>query len=181
MRSSKSIFGACAAVALLALAAGCSQSEQKAEAPPAATEEAAPAPAEAPPADTAATTPAPAAPAAGGVALDVKDASGAQLTGNVEAGARVFRQCLTCHVTTAGVNKVGPSLHGIIGRPAGTVAGFRYSNANKNSGITWTEQELYTYLENPRAKIPGTIMAFVGLKDSQQRADVIAYLKENTK
>lgn len=178
MRSSKSIFGACAAVALLALAAGCSQSEQKAEAPPAATEEAAPAPAvEAPPAEAAAPA---TAPAAGGVALDVKDASGAQLTGNVEAGARVFRQCLTCHVTTAGVNKVGPSLHGIIGRPAGTVAGFRYSNANKNSGITWTEQELYTYLENPRAKIPGTIMAFVGLKDSQQRADVIAYLKANT-
>lgn len=180
MRTTKSLMGA---IALLAVVAACSQSEQKAEAPAAATEEAA-APAEAPPAEAAAPA-APAAtaaaPAAGGIALDVKDASGATLTGSVEAGARIFRQCQTCHVTTAGVNKVGPSLHGIIGRTAGTVPGFRYSNANKNSGIVWTEQELYSYLENPRAKIPGTIMAFVGLRDSQQRADVIAYLKENTK
>lgn len=173
---------ASAAVALMAFAAGCSQSEQKTEAPAATTDVAtAPeTPAETAPAPAA--TPAPAAPAAaGGVALDIKDASGAQLTGDVTRGARVFRQCMTCHVTDAGVNKVGPSLHGIVGRKAGTVPGFRYSNANKSSGITWTEQELYVYLENPRAKVPGTLMSFVGLRDSQQRADVIAYLQENTK
>jgi cytochrome c len=81
---------------------------------------------------------------------------------------------------TPGVNKVGPSLHNIIGRTAGQVAGFRYSEANKKSGITWTEQELYTYLENPKARIPGTIMAFVGIKDSQKRADLVAYLKTHT-
>ena len=178
MRNSKTTGGAFAAVALLALIAGCSQPQQRTETPQATTEEASPAPAEAPPAQA----PAPASAAAtAGIPLDIKDASGAQMTGNVEAGEKVFRQCLTCHVTTAGVNKVGPSLHGIIGRTAGSVPGFRYSNANKNSGITWTEQELYTYLENPRAKVPGTIMAFVGLKDSQQRADVIAYLKGSTK
>jgi cytochrome c len=78
---------------------------------------------------------------------------------------------------TVGVNKVGPSLAGIVGRPAGSIPGFRYSEANKGSGITWTEQELYVYLEDPKKKIPGTIMAFAGIKDSQKRADLISYLK----
>ena len=104
-------------------------------------------------------------------------AAGAKMTGDTARGQRVFAQCLTCHSKDAGVNRTGPSLHGIIGRKAGTVPNFRYSDANKNSGITWTEQELFTYLENPKAKIPGTIMAFVGLRNPQQRADVIAYLK----
>lgn len=154
-----------AAVALIAVSA-CSQQAPQAE--PEATP---------PPAATTATAPPPAA--AAPVALEVKDAAGAQLTGDATAGARVWRQCQTCHVTDAGVNKVGPSLHAIIGRKAGTVEGFRYSAANQGSGITWTEQELYAYLENPRAKIPGTTMSFVGVKDSQQRADLIAYLKAN--
>jgi cytochrome c len=118
-----------------------------------------------------------AAPAAGAVVLAVKNAAGVDMSGDPTKGAAVFRQCLTCHVREAGVNKVGPSLHNIVGRTAGQVPGFRYSEANKNSGIVWTEQELYVYLENPKAKIPGTIMAFVGIKDSQKRADLIAYLK----
>jgi cytochrome c len=92
-------------------------------------------------------------------------------------GAKVFAQCKACHVTDKGVNKVGPSLHGIVGRKSGTVAGFNYSTANKNSGVTWTEATLFTYLENPRKFMPGTKMAFAGLKNPQQRADVIAYLK----
>ncbi|MBX9747150.1 MAG: cytochrome c family protein, partial [Hyphomonadaceae bacterium] len=78
-----------------------------------------------------------------------------------------------------GVNRVGPSLYGIVGRRAGSIPGFRYSAANQSSGITWTEQELFNYLQDPRARIPGTIMAFVGLRNPQQRADVIAYLKAN--
>lgn len=142
--------------------------------------------AEAPATETA-EAPAPAAPAepAGPpaetlVTLNITDASGAQLSGDTARGQRIFAQCATCHSPEAGVNRVGPSLHGIIGRPAGSVPGFRYSDANRNSGITWTEQELFTYLENPRARVPGTIMAFVGLRNPQQRADVIAYLKENT-
>ncbi len=190
--------GIAVSLAALALVAGCGQqASQKAEAPAAATEAAAPATNEvaaapaaeapatnevaaaaAPAAETAA--PAAAAPAAGAMVLAIKDKAGATLSGDPVKGEAVFRQCQTCHVVTAGVNKVGPSLHNIIGRPAGQVAGFRYSEANKSSGITWTEQEIYTYLENPKARIPGTIMAFVGVKDSQKRADLVAYLKTHT-
>jgi cytochrome c len=97
--------------------------------------------------------------------------------GNAANGAKVFAQCKACHVTDKGVNRVGPSLHGIVGRKSGTVAGFNYSTANKNSGVTWDEKTLFTYLENPRKFMPGTKMAFAGLKQPQQRADVIAYLK----
>lgn len=103
----------------------------------------------------------------------------AGLTGDVEAGRRVFARCRSCHVLDEGVNRVGPSLYGIIGREAGTVEGFRYSEANQTSGVTWTEQNLFDYLENPREYIPGTIMAFPGLRDAQDRADVIAYIKAN--
>jgi cytochrome c len=123
----------------------------------------------------AATTPA--TPAAGAVVLAVTDAAGATLSGDPTKGEAVFRQCQTCHVKQVGVNKVGPSLAGIVGRPAGSIPGFRYSEANKGSGITWTEQELYVYLEDPKKKVPGTIMAFAGIKDSQKRADLISYLK----
>lgn len=132
------------------------------------------------PAPAAAPAVAAAAPAAGAMVLAIKDAAGVDMSGDATKGAAVFRQCQTCHVKEIGVNKVGPSLAGIVGRPAGSIPGFRYSEANKGSGITWTEQELYVYLENPKAKIPGTIMAFVGIKDSQKRADLIAYLKSPT-
>lgn len=188
--------GIAVSLAALALVAGCGpQAHQKAEAPAAseaaapATNEVAAAPAaEAPATNEVAAAPAAeaaapataAAPAAGAMVLAIKDKAGATLSGDPDKGEAVFRQCQTCHVVTAGVNKVGPSLHNIIGRPAGQVAGFRYSEANKNSGITWTEQEIYTYLENPKARIPGTIMAFVGIKDSQKRADLVAYLKTHT-
>jgi len=72
---------------------------------------------------------------------------------------------------------VGPSLAGIVGRAAGSVAGFSYSNANKNSGITWTPEKMFQYLEKPARVVPGTKMAFAGLSKAQDRADVIAYLK----
>lgn len=154
------------------------------EAPVAATNTVAEAPAVAAPSNAVAAVADPAAPAApaaaGAVVLAVTDAAGATLSGDATKGAAVFRQCQTCHVKEVGVNKVGPSLAGIVGRSAGTIPGFRYSEANKTSGITWSEQELYVYLENPKAKIPGTIMAFVGIKDSQKRADLIAYLKSPT-
>jgi cytochrome c len=101
----------------------------------------------------------------------------AGLTGDATAGQRIFGQCRTCHVVEPGVNRVGPSLHSIVGRTAGTVPGFNYSDANKNSGVTWTEEVLFEYLEDPRGFMPGTKMAFVGLKKPQDRADVIAYLK----
>lgn len=103
----------------------------------------------------------------------------AGLTGNADAGRRVWTRCMSCHVLDEGVNRVGPSLYGIIGREAGTVEGFRYSDANANSSIIWTEEIMFDYLENPREYIPGTFMAFPGLPDAQQRADIIAYIRAN--
>ncbi|MDO8875557.1 MAG: cytochrome c family protein, partial [Pseudolabrys sp.] len=76
----------------------------------------------------------------------------------------------------AGKNRVGPSMAGIVGRKSGTVEGFRYSAANKNADITWTPEVLETYLTNPKAVVPGTTMAYVGLRNATQRADLIAYL-----
>lgn len=99
------------------------------------------------------------------------------LTGDAVKGEKVFVQCKTCHVVDPGQNRVGPSLAALIGRKAGTVEGFNYSAANKNSGKTWDEETLYTYLEAPQKFMPGTKMAFAGLKNPQDRADVIAYLK----
>jgi cytochrome c2 len=97
---------------------------------------------------------------------------------DAEAGARVFRtQCGACHVVEAGKNRVGPSLHNIVGRPSGQVEGFRYSAANKNANLVWTPEVLDKYLINPRQMIPGTTMAYVGLKNDTQRANLIAYLE----
>ncbi|MGB3379473.1 MAG: cytochrome c family protein, partial [Allopontixanthobacter sediminis] len=104
----------------------------------------------------------------------------ASLTGDAAAGKVVFAQCRSCHVTEPGVNKTGPSLAGIVGRTAGSVDGYNYSPANANSGITWTEEHLYAYLENPQRVVPKTKMIFPGLRDAQKRADVIAYLKNPT-
>ncbi len=104
----------------------------------------------------------------------------ASLTGDAAEGKVVFAQCRSCHVTEPGVNKTGPSLAGIVGRDAGSVDGYNYSPANANSGITWTEEQLYVYLENPQRVIPKTKMIYPGQPDAQKRADVIAYLKNPT-
>lgn len=128
------------------------------------------APAVEPTAPAVETAAAPAAAPAAGVTF-------ASLTGDAVNGEKVFAQCKTCHVAEKGVNRVGPSLWGIVGRKSGSIEGFRYSPANKNSGLVWTEDQLFTYLEAPQKTIPGTYMAFAGLKKPQDRADVIAYLK----
>ncbi|EAQ27809.1 cytochrome c family protein [Erythrobacter sp. NAP1] len=104
------------------------------------------------------------------------DVAFADLTGDASAGETVFAQCRTCHLVEEGKNGVGPSLYGVIGREAGSIEGFNYSDANANSGITWTPEVMFEYLEAPREYMPGTRMAFPGLKDPQDRADVIAYL-----
>ncbi|MEO1189277.1 MAG: cytochrome c family protein [Pseudomonadota bacterium] len=104
----------------------------------------------------------------------------AALTGDAGNGRRVFTQCMSCHAVQEGRNMAGPSLYGIVGRSAGTIPGFRYSDANANSGIVWTEETMFAYLEQPQAFIPGTFMAFPGLPRPQDRADVIAYLKEQS-
>ena len=105
--------------------------------------------------------------------------------GKPEDGAEVFKKCRACHdVGPDAKNKVGPVLNDIVGRKAGTVEGFPYSEANKTAGgksLVWTEEVLLKYLENPLAFMPGTKMAFAGLKDEQDRKDLIAYLKMNGK
>jgi len=96
----------------------------------------------------------------------------------VDAGKRVFNKCIACHAVGPGAaNKVGPELNGLIGRKAGSVAGYNYSEANKSSGIVWTEQEFASYIRDPKAVVKGTKMAFAGLKSDKEVADITAYLK----
>ena len=98
--------------------------------------------------------------------------------GDPAKGKQVFAKCQVCHSIEAGVNKIGPSLHGVYGRKAGTLAGYNFTDAMKNSGFTWDEKTLDTYLTNPRKVVPGTRMVFVGLPKEQDRLNVIAYLKQ---
>jgi cytochrome c len=94
-------------------------------------------------------------------------------------GEKIFVQCKACHqIGENAKNAVGPVLNGLFGRKAGTIEGFNYSSANKNSGITWDEATFREYIKDPRAKIPGTKMAFPGLKDPKQIDDIVAYLKQ---
>ncbi len=95
------------------------------------------------------------------------------------AGEKVFTQCKACHqVGESARNAVGPVLNGLFGRHSGSVEGYTYSAANKNSGITWDEPTFREYIQNPRAKIPGTKMVYAGLKDEKRINDLIAYLKQ---
>jgi cytochrome c len=111
--------------------------------------------------------------AAGLVAI----AGGANAAGDPAKGKSVFQRCAICHrdAKDAG-NGLGPNLFGIVGRKAGTAANFPYSAAMKNSGITWTADKLTAYVEHPAAVVPGNKMAFAGVSDAGQRADVVAYL-----
>ena len=95
------------------------------------------------------------------------------------SGEKIFVQCKACHqIGENAKNAVGPVLNGLFGRKAGTIEGFSYSSANKNSGITWDEATFREYIKDPKAKIPGTKMTFPGLKDPKQIDDVVAYLKQ---
>ena len=107
-------------------------------------------------------------------------ASAAEAGGDATAGAVVFRKCATCHTASEPVNRVGPSLMGVVGRPAASVSGYSYSEAMKAFGAeghVWDEATLSEYLLSPKAMVGGTKMSFPGLKKSQDIADVIAYLK----
>lgn len=97
-------------------------------------------------------------------------------SGDVAAGKLVFARCAMCHTVATGENRLGPSLAGVIGRKAGSVAGYNYSPTMKNSGIIWSPENLDAYLANPRAKLPGVKMIFAGLPKPEDRANVIAYL-----
>jgi cytochrome c len=103
------------------------------------------------------------------------------LAQDMAAGKTSFGKCRACHSLEKGKNEIGPSLHGMFGRKAGEVPKYNYSSANKNSGIVWNDESLFTYLENPQKAIPGTKMVFPGIKTEKERRDLIAYLKEATK
>lgn len=119
-----------------------------------------------------------------GALLTFAPATGAlaQQAGDPAAGQRVFNQCRACHnVDQGGRNQVGPNLHGVFGRRAGSIEGFRYSANMKQlgeGGHTWSEETLRPYLANPKAVVPQGIMAFPGIRNEQQLNDLLAYLKQ---
>ena len=97
--------------------------------------------------------------------------------GDPAAGEALFKQkCAICHSPVQGTNKIGPSLYGVVGRKAGSLAGYSYSDAMKNANRTWDATTLSDYLTNPREKIPGVKMIFAGLPNETDRQNVIAYL-----
>ena len=101
--------------------------------------------------------------------------------GDARRGEKKFEECAACHKIERGENDMGPSLHGVFGRKAGTSDGFVYSEGMKNSGITWDDEQVAKYLHNPREFIPGNKMAFPGVAKDDVRANIIAYLKEAAK
>ncbi len=109
--------------------------------------------------------------------------SPAGAAGDPAKGEKVFRKCKACHTVKQGAkHKVGPNLHGVIGRQAGTAEGFkRYSKGLKTAGFAWDAELLDRYLKSPRKMIKGGRMAFPGLRKERDRADVIAYLMQATK
>ena len=111
-------------------------------------------------------------------AVMVASASGA-LAQDLAAGENSFKKCLPCHSVGADAkNKVGPVLNGLEGRKSGTIEGYSYTDANKNSGITWGQDVFREYIKDPRAKIPGTKMVFAGIKSENEIGNLWAYLKQ---
>jgi cytochrome c len=112
---------------------------------------------------------------AAGLALAMPAIAQAQ---DAENGKKLFTKCAPCHAIGPGAkNKVGPELNGILGRPAASVEGFAYSDALKKSGITWDDEKIHKWLENPKGLVPGTKMLFPGVKDQAERDDIIAYIE----
>ena len=112
-------------------------------------------------------------------ALIALGAAGSAHAQDAASGEKVFLQCKACHqVGPTAKNAVGPVLNGLFGRKSGTIEGYNYTPANKNSGITWDEATFTDYIKDPKAKIPGTKMVYAGLKDEKRIQDLIAYLKQ---
>ena len=107
------------------------------------------------------------------------DPAGNAVAQDLAAGENSFKKCLPCHSVGADAkNKVGPVLNGLEGRKSGTIEGYNYTDANKNSGITWGEDVFREYIKDPRAKIPGTKMVFAGIKNDNEVSSLWAYLKQ---
>jgi cytochrome c len=106
----------------------------------------------------------------------------AALAQDVAAGKTSFNKCLACHAVGEGAkNKVGPALNGLDGRKSGTSPDYSYTDANKNSGLTWSEAEFKDYIKDPKAKIPGTKMVFAGIKNEKEASDLWAFLAQYDK
>jgi cytochrome c len=106
----------------------------------------------------------------------------AALAQDVAAGKTSFNKCMACHAVGEGAkNKVGPVLNGIDGRKSGSVEGYTYSDANKNSGITWNKEQFLDYIKDPKAKIPNTKMIFPGIKNEKEANDLWAFLAQYDK
>lgn len=111
--------------------------------------------------------------------LLVAFAAGTAQAQDASAGEQSFKKCAPCHAIGPGAkNKVGPELNGLDGRKAGTAPDYSYSEANKNSGITWNKETFEAYITDPRAKIPGTKMIFPGIKNDKERDNLWAYLSQ---
>jgi len=111
-------------------------------------------------------------------ALALAASTGAALAQDVATGETSFRKCQPCHdVGEEAKNKLGPALNGLDGRKAGTVAGYDFSDADKNSGIVWSEATFTEYVQDPAAKMPGTKM-FFSTKNEKEIGDLWAYLKQ---
>ena len=112
-------------------------------------------------------------------ALAVAAFTGQTRAQDAAAGEKVYVQCRACHqIGETAKNGVGPLLNGLFGRKSGTIEGYTYTDANKNSGITWDEATFAEYIKDPRAKMPGTKMIYAGLKDEQRIKDLTAFLKQ---
>jgi cytochrome c len=115
-------------------------------------------------------------------ALIVVASSATAMAQDVAAGKTSFNKCLACHAIGEGAkNKVGPELNGIDGRKSGTADGYSYSDANKNSGITWNKETFLEYIKDPKAKIPGTKMVFAGIKNENEANNLWAFLSQYDK
>lgn len=105
-------------------------------------------------------------------------ASALAADGNAERGEEIYTRCMACHALAQ--NRVGPRHCGLFGRKAGSVPNYQYSAAMKKYGVTWNEETLDKFIENPLKTVPGTKMGYAGVKGPQERADLIAYLKKAT-
>jgi cytochrome c len=117
--------------------------------------------------------------AAGVIVATASAAMTQAMAQDVAKGENSFHKCLPCHSIGDGAeNKIGPELNGIDGRHSGSVDGFDYSDANKNSGIVWNEAKFKEYIQDPRGVVPGTKMIFAGIKNPQEINDLWAYVSQ---